>query len=134
MSERNYDDIIGLPHHRSEKRPHMANSERAAQFSPFAALKGYDEEIGEAARYVSSRDEPDEAHTAEINDALVYLKNNIAQRPSVTVVYFEEDEKKAGGRKKTAAGRAAAVDAFRQTLTLEDGTVLPFSCILEIDL
>ena len=38
----NYDDIINLPHHQSQTRTHMTNGERAAQFSPFAALTGFD--------------------------------------------------------------------------------------------
>ena len=42
-----YDDIIGLPHHVSEKRHHMSNHDRAAQFAPFAALKGYEDVIDE---------------------------------------------------------------------------------------
>ena len=45
-----YDDIINLPHHRSKKHPHMSAEERAAQFSPFAALKGFDEQIENAAK------------------------------------------------------------------------------------
>lgn len=40
-----YSDIINLPHHVSHKRNHMSMSERAAQFSPFAALTGYEEAI-----------------------------------------------------------------------------------------
>ncbi len=46
--ENKYEDIIGLPHHVSEKRHHMSNHDRAAQFAPFAALTGFEEEIDEA--------------------------------------------------------------------------------------
>ena len=56
--ENQYDDIINLPHHRSKKHPHMSAEERAAQFSPFAALKGFDEQIENAAR--TDEDETDE--------------------------------------------------------------------------
>lgn len=35
-----YQDIINLPHHVSKNRPHMSMRDRAAQFSPFAALSG----------------------------------------------------------------------------------------------
>ena len=48
--ENNYDDIINLPHHRSKKHPQMSAQERAAQFSPFAPLKGVDEQIEQTAR------------------------------------------------------------------------------------
>ena len=46
-----YDDIIDLPHHQSKKHPQMKRRERAAQFSPFAALKGFDEQIEEASKF-----------------------------------------------------------------------------------
>ena len=52
-----YDDIINLPHHRSDKRPKMPLCDRAAQFSPFAALTGYDEAIKESARLTEQRRE-----------------------------------------------------------------------------
>ncbi len=45
-----YDDIINLPHHVSQKHPQMSMLNRAAQFSPFAALTGYDAAIRESAR------------------------------------------------------------------------------------
>lgn len=45
LGEHRYDDILYLPHHVSQTRPRMPRSDRAAQFAPFAALKGFDEEI-----------------------------------------------------------------------------------------
>ena len=45
-----YDDIINLPHHVSKKHPQMSLHDRAAQFAPFAALTGYDEEVKEVSR------------------------------------------------------------------------------------
>lgn len=50
MKEEDYSDIIGLPHHESEKHPRMPLIKRAAQFAPFAALSGYEEAIAERAR------------------------------------------------------------------------------------
>ena len=46
----NYDDIIDLPHHISPKRPQMSIYDRAAQFSPFAALTGHNEAVRETER------------------------------------------------------------------------------------
>lgn len=48
--EDEYKDIIDLPYRRSTTHAHMSNYERAAQFSPFAALKGFDEEIEKTER------------------------------------------------------------------------------------
>jgi len=59
-----YDDIIRLPHHQSTVHAHMSSQERAAQFSPFAALVGYGDAIEEAAQQAQSATadfvEPDE--------------------------------------------------------------------------
>lgn len=49
-TEHQYDDIINLPHHVSDIRPHMSLYDRAAQFSPFAALTGHEEAIKETER------------------------------------------------------------------------------------
>ena len=40
-----YSDIIGLPHHQSEVHARMSMRDRAAQFAPFAALRGYSDRI-----------------------------------------------------------------------------------------
>lgn len=45
-----YADIIGLPHHVSDRHPHMSLADRAGQFSPFAALTGYGDAVDETAR------------------------------------------------------------------------------------
>ena len=47
MTDR-YDDIINLPHPTSDKHPRMKMLDRAAQFSPFAALTGYDDSVDHA--------------------------------------------------------------------------------------
>ncbi len=100
MSTEKYDDIISLPHHRSEVRPHMTMLQRAAQFSAFSALKGFDDEIAETARYTEEGFELTEDRKTELGSALAALKKG----DRITVTYFEQDKKKAGGayRKKTA--------------------------------
>ncbi len=50
-----YADIIDLPHHQSSKHPHMSLYDRAAQFSPFSALSGYEDMINEEARQFDSK-------------------------------------------------------------------------------
>ena len=56
-----YNDIIDLPHHQSEKRKHMSLYDRAAQFSPYAALVGYDEIISEVERKTEeTTDQPED--------------------------------------------------------------------------
>ena len=43
-----YQNIIDMPHHVSVRHAPMSMEQRAAQFSPFAALTGYDDRIREA--------------------------------------------------------------------------------------
>lgn len=50
IDNRKYAGIMNLPHHVSLTRPQMPISDRAAQFSPFAALTGYAGVIRETAR------------------------------------------------------------------------------------
>lgn len=51
-----YDDIIHLPHPVSKKHPPMSLRERAAQFSPFAALKGHEEAMEKTAKTAMETD------------------------------------------------------------------------------
>ena len=50
MPDNQYSDIIDLPHHVSKDRPHLSMHQRAAQFSPFAALVGYEDVVEEIRR------------------------------------------------------------------------------------
>lgn len=45
-----YEDIVDLPHHVSARHPQMEMLQRAAQFAPFAALRGYEDAIAEAGK------------------------------------------------------------------------------------
>ena len=65
-----YKDIINLPHHQSIKRPHMSQYDRAAQFSPFAALTGHDAAVKETARLTDERILLDESRKAILNEKL----------------------------------------------------------------
>ena len=50
-----YDDIINMPHHESTKHPKLSIKQRAAQFAPFAALTGYEDEVKETVRLTESK-------------------------------------------------------------------------------
>ena len=85
-----YDDIIGLPHHRSKTHPPMAIGDRAAQFAPFAALTGYKDALGETARLTDARPELSEEQLSELNARLARFL----------------EEPKPAVRKKTSCRRA----------------------------
>ena len=128
-----YDDIIHLPHHVSEKHPQMPIIDRAAQFSPFAALTGYDAAIVETARVTDQKRELSEDEKQIISSALHALQRRITTDPVVTVTYFQPDERKAGGAYKTVTGSAKKVDEHLSVLALTDGTVIPFDSIMSLE-
>ena len=92
-----YDDIIGLPHPVSVKHPRMAREDRAAQFSPFAALTGYDAAISETQRLTEKRRELDENKKAELDAKMADLVRQLDEHPTVRITYFKEDDRKDGG-------------------------------------
>lgn len=128
-----YDDIIDLPHHVSATRPRMSMIDRAAQFSPFAALTGYDAAIKETGRLTDARIELSEESQAILDRKQQLLVDNLADHPEVAVTYFVPDERKAGGAYVTATGRVKKVDDYQRLLLLTDGTKIPLDEILDME-
>lgn len=129
----NYDDIIDLPHHVSETHPPMSRADRAAQFSPFAALTGYDAAVRETARVTERRIELDEGVKAELNARLNCILEHLPEHPQVSITYFVPDEKKSGGTYRTVTGAIRKLDGFAKTLTLVDGTVVPVEEMIHVE-
>lgn len=129
----NYDDIIDLPHHVSETHPPMSRADRAAQFSPFAALTGYDAAVRETARVTERRIELDEGVKAELNARLNCILEHLPEHPQVSITYFVPDEKKSGGAYRTVTGAVRKLDSFAKTLTLTDGTVVPMEEMVHVE-
>ena len=92
-----YDDIIDLPHPTSKKHPRMSRQNRAAQFSPFAALTGYDAAIRETARITEDRRELSEDAAVELNYKISLLQQEQAGVKKIKVIYFRQDTTKDGG-------------------------------------
>ena len=83
-----YDDILYLPHPTSAKHPRMPTSDRAAIFSPFAALTGHAGAIAETARLTERKMELDEDAKAELDRRQAVLLEHIAEQPEITVTWF----------------------------------------------
>ena len=130
--KKNYDDIINLPHHVSTTRPQMPIAKRAAQFSPFAALTGYDAAILETARLTDQRIELGESDIAVLAMKLTLLADRASEQPEVTITYFLADEKKAGGSYVTAAGTVKKVDDVERVIILTGGDLIPIGDILDM--
>ena len=124
--QNNYDDIIDLPHHVSATRPQMSMMDRAAQFSPFAALTGYDAAIKETARLTDQKIDLDDYEKEEINDKI--------QDFEVVITYFQPDSRKAGGAYVDAVGIVKKIDEYDRVIILQDGKKIPIDDILDIDM
>ncbi|MBQ8983055.1 MAG: hypothetical protein IJ079_05640 [Lachnospiraceae bacterium] len=128
-----YDDIIHLPHHVSSKRPHMSLADRAAQFSPFAALTGFEEAVNETARLTEQCIELEDEQIETINRILIYISRHLKEHPEATITFFQPDTKKAGGSYNTITGIVKAIDQSKQIIHLEGDQSLFFHQILNID-
>lgn len=127
-----YDDIINLPHHVSSSHPHMPIHDRAAQFSPFAALTGYDGAIKEAARLTDMRMELDEAAKNELDEKLRIVLEQLSDKPEITITYFQPDEKKTGGAYVSTSGVVKRIDGYKRNVVMQDGTRIAIEDIINI--
>ncbi len=129
----NYDDIIHLSRPVSEKQARMSIHDRAAQFSPFAALVGYDAAIAETARLTDFRIELEEGEKAALNEKLRLLMESVKGCPKVKVTWFLPDERKSGGAYVCSCDRVKKVDPYRELLVL-NGQEIPFASIYELEI
>ena len=132
MTEK-YDDIINLPHHVSKTRPHMKIIGRAAQFSPFAALTGYDAAVKETARLTDKRVELDEYMKDAISHKLQIIEERLEEHPEIAITYFQPDVKKNGGSYVTAISTTKNIDKYERLVVMTDGTIIPIDEIISID-
>lgn len=132
QNARNYDDIINLPHPVSKNHPPMDLLDRAAQFSPFAALTGHDAAIKETARLTDKRVELDENSREILDEKMQMIKAHLAEMPEVSFTFFEPDERKDGGAYVTVTGRVKKIEEYEQRVVLLDGTVIPIMQIIDI--
>lgn len=127
-----YSDIFDRPHHVSSKRPQMSRSNRAAQFSPFAALTGYDSLVAESARVTDQRVELSDEEYEVLNKRLNYLQDHLSEMPVVQVLYFEPDYKKDGGSYVEFSGNIKRVKALDGVLLTSTDIEIPFQHIVEL--
>lgn len=128
-----YDDIINLPHPVSKNHPQMSMENRAAQFSPFAALVGYDAAIKETARLTDKRIELDDDDKIRISGKLQLIEDNIKTHPEVTVTFFQPDEHKDGGSYVDATGSIKKVDVNERVILMTNGKDIPIDEVIAID-
>lgn len=132
-SEHRYDDIINLPHHVSATRPQMSMHDRAAQFSPFAALTGYDDAVEETARLTDEQYELSEDARNRLDEQLKLIADRIDEQPEIEITYFVPDEKKNGGAYFTFKGNLRRIDEYAMELVFTEGTRINLDYISDIN-
>lgn len=128
-----YEDLVDLPHPDSKIHPPMARMDRAAQFNPFAALTGYEEEIEEAARLTEEKIGLGEDEKRFLDKQLQYLLTQIQRQPLIEVLYFVKDGKKVGGAYMTKKGRLKKIDSYQKHIIFTDGTRIAFADLRQLD-
>lgn len=113
-----YEDILHLPHHKASNRPQMSLHDRAAQFSPFAALSGFDGVIAETGRLTGRRKALTEEEKERLNRKLALIADRLREgdHPLVTVTFFVPDALKDGGEYLEYAGRVRKIEKTLSTL------------------
>lgn len=111
----------------------MSQSNRAAQFAPFAALTGHDASIREAARLTDKKIELDDKSQEILNMKLNLLKEHLKERPEITVTYFVPDTKKDGGAYVEYSGTIRVIDEIENTLIFTDRTTIAIDMVLDME-
>lgn len=128
-----YQDIIHLPNHRSKTRPQMSLHDRAAQFSPFAALTGHEDAIEETARLTEQKVELAEETKARLNARLLLIEQHLQKQPEVSITYFLPDKQKSGGAYVTKKGIVKRIDHFARAVIMADELTIPTEDISSIE-
>lgn len=111
----------------------MSNYDRAAQFSPFAALTGYEASVAEAGRPTVERLELSEDRAQFLNSCLVLLEEHLQEQPEVRITCFQPDERKNGGSYVTISGRVKRIVEQERKLILTDKTEIRLEDIFNIE-
>ena len=113
-----YADILHLPHHQAVDRRHMSMYDRAAQFSPFAALTGFDGVIAETGRLTDHKVELSENEKVLLDQKLTLIDEAIraGQHPEITLLYFTPDARKTGGSYQEHTGSVRQIDPIERTI------------------
>ncbi len=126
-----YSDIINISKPKSKHLP-MTKLQRAAQFAPFAALKGYEESIVEAGRIVDKKIELSEEQKDTLSFKLTYLKEHILEQNEIEVIYFLKDKSKNGGKYYIKNGILRRIDDVERKLEFQDRIKISINDIVQI--
>ena len=133
MSSNKYDDMIYLPNPTPTCKPRMSLHDRAAQFSPFAALTGYEDAVEETARLTDTRLELSEDMKTILNEKMQMIVDNMDSEPIVTITYFVPDKKKSGGAYVDVTGVVKEIDEYERCIVMTDKKKIPIEQVRAIE-
>ncbi len=133
MSSNKYDDMIYLPNPTPTCKPRMSLHDRAAQFSPFAALTGYEDTVEETARLTDTRLELSEDMKTILNEKMQMILDNAENEPIVTITYFVPDKKKSGCAYVEVTGIVKEIDEYERCIVMTDKKKIPIEHIRAIE-
>ena len=129
-----YEDIISLPPHKSKRYPPMPLANRAAQFSPFAALIGHGDIVKETARLTESKIDLEDDAKSQLDEKLRVIAHSLLGQSEIIVTYFVNDKRKDGGAYYTEKGIPIKIKEFEKQLIMEGGNSIPIHDVIAIDL
>lgn len=129
----NYADIMYMQYKKSTSRSHMSIYDRAAQFSPFAALTGHDKAVGETARLTDKKIILDDEVKTHLSIKLNYINEHLDNQSEIYIEYFLPDSLKNGGMYITAIGKIKKIDEFTHEVIFQNGTIIPIIDIVNIE-
>lgn len=132
MNNKDYSDIIDLPHHVSKNRTPMSLYNRAAQFAPFSALHGYEEALTEISRQTSERVCLSDTQIDDIAFKIQILKEHFKEQNEVTIKYFQKDKSKEGGIYVIITSKIKKFDDYHQTIVLVSNEIIHLNDVVDI--
>ena len=133
MSSQKYEDILHLPRPVSTRHARMSMVDRGAQFSPFAALVGYEKVLQESARLTEAETFLDEGGKELLDRKLRFISAHLQQMGRVRFLCYQPDEHKDGGSYVSIEGKVKKIDLYRRRVVLEQGTEFSIEDIRAID-
>ena len=130
VNEHKYDDIINLEHHVSKTHPRMSLEARSAQFAPFSAVTGYEDEVSEAARITENEIDVTDEVKNDINAKLNYIRQN--PKCKVSITFFVKDLKKQGGKYETIEGYVKKINDINNVIKMDNELQIKMDNIMEI--
>ena len=126
-----YGDILELPRPLSA-RPKMSMADRGAQFSPFAALTGYEAAVEETARLTDSEVVLTEEAKVALDEKLQILAEQLDGLHEVAITHFVPDERKVGGAYVVTVGIVREIDPIEGCLVMMDRRKIPMERIRDL--